>query len=211
MGNNISKKENSKDTSARILNAATILFAENNFDAVSIKKISDTAKANSALISYYFGSKQKLYQEVLDVQADIMLSILYKTEKKSMSALKKLCFFMDEQIKMHLVQPHTVKIIYREMISPSKAGEDIIKSKIFALADFIQELMDSAIQQGSIKKGIKTRASAFTLLSIVSTFLLTHEYVLTTGRINDGNDYDYIRNIYIDYIDSLLTGKETLE
>lgn len=211
MENQMLTKENSKDTAARILSAATILFAENNFDAVSIKKIAQKAEANSALISYYFGSKQKLYQEVLDVQADIMLSVVYKTKNKPVSALKKLCFFMDEQIKMHLVQPHTVKIIYREMISPSKAGEDIIKSKIFALADFIRELMDSAIEQGSIRKEIKTRASAFTLLSIVSTFLLTHEYVLTTGRINDGNDYEYIRKIYIDYIDSLLTGKEILE
>ena len=49
----------------KILQAATKLFAQDNFSAVSIKQIAAASGVNSALISYYFGGKKNLYQEVL--------------------------------------------------------------------------------------------------------------------------------------------------
>ena len=48
----------------KILEAATKLFAMDSFAAVSIKQISVASGVNSALISYYFGGKKNLYQEV---------------------------------------------------------------------------------------------------------------------------------------------------
>lgn len=41
------------DTTEKILQAATQLFAENNYEAVSIKAIAAAAHVNSALISYH--------------------------------------------------------------------------------------------------------------------------------------------------------------
>jgi len=53
------------DTRRRILHAAGRIFAERGFDAATIKQITDSAKANVAAVNYHFGSKRKLYLEVL--------------------------------------------------------------------------------------------------------------------------------------------------
>jgi AcrR family transcriptional regulator len=42
-----------------------VCFAENGFDATSIREIAKKARANSALVNYYFGGKTGLYAEAL--------------------------------------------------------------------------------------------------------------------------------------------------
>ena len=57
------KDENSK---ARILEAATALFARKGFDGTSIREICKSANVNLCMISYYWGGKQELYQGIIE-------------------------------------------------------------------------------------------------------------------------------------------------
>lgn len=63
MVKNITKDENSK---ARILNAATELFARKGFDGTSIREICKKAGVNICMISYYWGGKQELYEGIIE-------------------------------------------------------------------------------------------------------------------------------------------------
>ena len=45
-----------------ILIEAEKLFSEQDFDAVSVRDIAKEANVNIAMISYYFGSKEKLFE-----------------------------------------------------------------------------------------------------------------------------------------------------
>lgn len=55
--------ENSKE---KILNTAIKLFAQKGFDGTSIREICKSANINICMISYYFGGKQELYQEIIN-------------------------------------------------------------------------------------------------------------------------------------------------
>jgi AcrR family transcriptional regulator len=52
------------DTQARLIEAASHLFAEHGFQGTTIREITDRAGANVASGHYHFGSKQDLYLEV---------------------------------------------------------------------------------------------------------------------------------------------------
>ena len=55
------------DTSkARILEAATALFAQKGFDGTSIREICKKANVNLCMISYYWGGKQELYNGIIE-------------------------------------------------------------------------------------------------------------------------------------------------
>ena len=73
----VNKDENSK---ARILEAATALFARKGFDGTSIREICKTANVNLCMISYYWGGKQELYHKSMSVDecADLLLTISEK-------------------------------------------------------------------------------------------------------------------------------------
>ena len=74
----------------KILQAATMLFAQDNFSAVSIKQIAAASGVNSALISYYFGGKKNLYQEVLYTEADKFLKLQDKIRARMEPPLRRL-------------------------------------------------------------------------------------------------------------------------
>lgn len=48
-----------------LLDAARDLFLKNTYANISIRKIADKAKVNSAMIAYYFGSKSGLFREMV--------------------------------------------------------------------------------------------------------------------------------------------------
>lgn len=57
----------------QLLAAARSLFAQQGYDAISIRKVADAAQVNPAMIHYYFGSKEGLYEAMLtDTFAPLM-------------------------------------------------------------------------------------------------------------------------------------------
>ena len=60
-------KQDEKDKSKqRILNSATKLFAKKGYDGVGIREICKDANANICMISYFWGSKEGLYQGIIE-------------------------------------------------------------------------------------------------------------------------------------------------
>lgn len=57
---------NHKGTSASIVNAAEILFAEQGFTETTVRQITSRADVNLAAINYHFGSKKGLIQAVAE-------------------------------------------------------------------------------------------------------------------------------------------------
>jgi AcrR family transcriptional regulator len=53
------------DTKRRILNAAEALFADQGFDAVSVRDVAKEARVLLGQVTYHFRSKQKLFEEVI--------------------------------------------------------------------------------------------------------------------------------------------------
>jgi AcrR family transcriptional regulator len=53
-----------KSVQDRLLDAAERLFCEQGFKGTSIRDIASSAGCNIASVNYYFGSKEKLYEEV---------------------------------------------------------------------------------------------------------------------------------------------------
>ena len=58
-------RDDGADSRRRILEAARAEFSEKGFDGARVDEISRRAEVNKALIYYYFGSKQKLLEELL--------------------------------------------------------------------------------------------------------------------------------------------------
>lgn len=60
----------------QILEVAEKLFAENGFDGTSVRQISKEADVNVAMISYYFGSKEKMLEALINYRmADFKIQI----------------------------------------------------------------------------------------------------------------------------------------
>jgi len=64
MGRTGRRPGNSAETKAQILEAARVVFATLGYDGTTMRRIAIDAGVDSALISYYFGTKQELFVAV---------------------------------------------------------------------------------------------------------------------------------------------------
>ena len=62
-------------TREKILNAAEALFADQSFDSVSLRDITQKAEVTLALSSYHFGSKEALFEAVVARRADVLCTM----------------------------------------------------------------------------------------------------------------------------------------
>jgi len=60
------------DSRGRIASAALAEFAEFGFDGARIARIAERARVNKQLLYYYFGSKDKLYEAIVQIVADAL-------------------------------------------------------------------------------------------------------------------------------------------
>ncbi|HLU00839.1 MAG TPA: helix-turn-helix domain-containing protein, partial [Burkholderiaceae bacterium] len=62
----VTRSRSAKTTRENILRAAKKIFSKDGYDGARVEKISKAAKSYDSLIYYYFGSKEKLFVEVLE-------------------------------------------------------------------------------------------------------------------------------------------------
>jgi len=122
-----------KATASRLLEAAIEVFAKYGFDGASTRMLVNEAGVNISAIPYYFGSKEGLYEAVIE---HIITTVLARQEEKSkeiFQALNKtdltkgqaralLHDFVTSFIDILLSQrtsPSMVEIMIREQIHPS--------------------------------------------------------------------------------------------
>src|SRR5699024_12464181 len=87
-----------------ILDAAESLFASKGFKGASVRDIAKKAKVNVAMISYYFGSKEKLLQQLLlnrtENSRKLLTQLKQDTHKNSWEKIDRIIdFFVDHLLE----------------------------------------------------------------------------------------------------------------
>ena len=157
-------------TPGKIYEAAAELFAKYSYETVSVKDIAEAGDVNSALISYYFGGKAKLYQNVLLRQADVFLNTIAKISQLPLSPVEKIRRFMDEETELQLRNGNKIYIIYREMLSPTAVGEKIVQQHLFKVQDYLSQFVADGVNDGSLREKLDPKHTAFALESILAFF-----------------------------------------
>ncbi len=116
-----------------ILEVAEQLFAEKGFDGTSVRDIAGKAGVNLAMISYYFGSKEKLMASLIDFRSGYTRGILEELNKdESLSSWDKVERLIDLYVdkilnnyKFHCIMTQHLPTVQsdeiREMITDIKA------------------------------------------------------------------------------------------
>ncbi len=92
-----------------IIIAAERLFAEEGFDGTSVRDIAKAANVNIAMISYYFGSKEKLLEALLLYRVSSMKLTLESVSQENISPVEK----MNKLIYTYVNRIHSNRCIYQ--------------------------------------------------------------------------------------------------
>jgi AcrR family transcriptional regulator len=102
-------EENFNEKQIQILQVAESLFAANGYDATSIRKISKEAKINIAMVSYYFGSKERLLESLILYRATDLKMQLDTLRMENLDPLEKI----NKLIELYITRVHCNSEIYK--------------------------------------------------------------------------------------------------
>ncbi|GAA5178492.1 TetR/AcrR family transcriptional regulator [Rugosimonospora acidiphila] len=77
------RRRDSAATRAAILRAAREIFTERGYDGAGVREIARAAEVDSRLISRYFGSKEGLFAEVVDLAYDKSLMMTLELNERA--------------------------------------------------------------------------------------------------------------------------------
>ena len=162
------------DARSKLLKTASQLFAQKGFNAVSIRELAQTAKVNSALISYYFKSKEGLYQEVLEEQFILIAQLLKEVENlPTASPSERITKYAKNIAMIHQQRPNLTRFIISELINPTSAYEGVIKKYISRLFYFLRTTLEEGISKGEFKTSLNPEFATVSLAGIMNFFFIS--------------------------------------
>ncbi|MBX3034663.1 MAG: TetR/AcrR family transcriptional regulator [Bdellovibrionaceae bacterium] len=139
----------------RLIHAALKLFAERGPDAVSVKEISDTARINVSLISYYFGGKEGLLDAVLESLAESRLRDFDRILVKVDSAREfrvRLTLLLRNLIHFFRGHRELVRLFFEELERGQSQAEKINAITFRRLGDRLEAFLSEAKRAGFMRQ-----------------------------------------------------------
>lgn len=185
----ISKEEN-------ILFAAEKLFAEKGFEGTSTREISKAANVNISMISYYFGSKEKLYEKLVEYRMNegqfFSKDILERADINEWEKIEKIVDKFSAKIKDQ-------KCFYRIMQREQLHAENPQIVEFLKQTKMVFISMYSQILESGLKKGIFTKNPPIYLLHATVSGTLFYAFngkEMYKEFLNDTQDEDVFDEKY---------------
>jgi AcrR family transcriptional regulator len=160
-----------------ILMVAEELFGEKGFDGTSVRDIAQKAGVNLAMISYYFGSKEKLLEYLIEFRAGYAYGILEELNKdQSLSPWDKIDRLVEFYVDRVLNNLRFHNIMYQEAVS---SRSDEIRDRIITIKMRNLEQITTIITDGQQKKlfrQVDVAMTVGTIMGTISSYTLSRPY-----------------------------------
>jgi AcrR family transcriptional regulator len=184
------------DKRAQILAVAEQLFADNGFDGTSVRDIAQLANVNLAMISYYFGSKEKLLEALIEDRAGYTLGILEELNKdQTLTPWDKIERLVDYYVDK-IMNNYRFHCIMSHQYNTTRSAE--IKELITNIKLKNFEQIKKVIADGQRKKIFRKVDIEFTMASLFGTLTqVTNSRALYCRllKIDETDDASYRKKI----------------
>ena len=178
----------------QIMETAERLFAERGFDGISVRDIADEAGINVAMISYYFGSKDKLMEALFEWRVgNIKIRVESLMQDESISPLQKVYMLIDEHIERVMNKQSFYKIMVG--VLATNKNPSILKSANTVKirnAEVVNELIKDGQRKGIFKKKVDTVLMISTMVGTVSQMMMSQDYYREFNNQQDLSDEEFL-------------------
>lgn len=183
-----------------ILEKAEALFSEKGFDATSIRDISKEAKINIAMVSYYFGSKDKLMYELFKMRMNVGLSYIKEiSEDTSLNAVQKVEKALSGYVDRVKTNIKFFKVILAEQATnKNKNIVKLLQKSRETYAVFFENVLEEGYQEGLFKNKVDPLLFITTITgTIMQSLLNKHVYADHYGvKVTK----EWVREVYLEKV-----------
>jgi len=197
------------DKKEHIIETAIELFAAKGFEGTSIRDIAAQANVNIAMINYYFGSKEKLFESIVEHKASsTRLQLEGIVNDKSLTDIEKIDRIIEYHVEKVFANRFFHRVIHQEiMLSQRESLQfSIIQKMMYPNSLIVKGIIESGIKNGTFKN-VDTALSIATMFGTVNQVLLSKR--LCNSLLEKGEDYipyedEKFRKRVIDHMKQLM-------
>ncbi|MEP7278829.1 MAG: TetR/AcrR family transcriptional regulator [Bacteroidota bacterium] len=162
------------DKRTHIINHAVELFAEKGFEGTSIRDLAAEAGVNVAMVNYYFGSKEKLFESMVEARASYIRGLLDEIVKNpAYSDIEKIDHIVDSYINKLFSNRKFHRVLHQEMMLNQREGlQDAIVEILYPNTLIIKNVIDAGIKKNQFKK-VDPPLVIATLIGTINQLLLS--------------------------------------
>jgi AcrR family transcriptional regulator len=182
----------SSDKKEHIINTAIELFAIKGFEGTSIREIAATANVNLAMINYYFGSKEKLFESIIEYKATHSRGVMEEiTLDASLTQMQKIERIVEGYVERLFLNRHFHRVIYQEMVMNYRSAlqEAIITKIIFPNSQIIKNVIQEGIDKGEFKEDVDAQLSTVTLIGSINQVMISKRFC---NKMLNREEEDYV-------------------
>jgi AcrR family transcriptional regulator len=162
------------DKKLHIIDHAVELFSEKGFEGTSIRDLAARASVNVAMVNYYFGSKEKLFEAMVEERASYSRGILEEIAgNSSYSDIEKVDLIIDNYIKKLFTNRKFHRVLHQEMmLNQRETLQQAIVDILFPNSLIIKGVIEAGMKRGSFRK-VDAPLVIATLVGTINQLLLS--------------------------------------
>jgi AcrR family transcriptional regulator len=155
-----------------ILEIAAKLFAERGYEGTSVRDIASAAGINLAMVNYYFGSKEKLLEKIVEHKTEYLRNIFTDLiNNKELPSIEKIDTVVATMVNRRLDHPSFHHLLYRELTLNDRTElQQRILDILLQNANIIKEIIRQGIRKGEFEP-VDVELTVFTVLGSISQLI----------------------------------------
>jgi len=163
---------NELDTRARIFQVAARLMAQKGFNGVSMREISEQSGVSKPMIYYYFESKEKLYQTLVEVGLAHDTTLLDTIRQADIPIKQKLVEFIKIYFDQSLHHPEFVKFFLYLFVTTEDAPLGIrFREEELRRKHSLVKLIQQGIEKGEFGMNVKPEIAVEMIIGTITHFM----------------------------------------
>ena len=185
------------DKQVQIMETAEVLFAEKGFNGTSVRDIAEKAHVNLAMISYYFGSKDKLLESLFDYRGEhVKLKLESMVEDKTLGSFEKLDLLIDHYIEKIMTQQCFSRIMLREqVVNHTGITAELITQMKKRNQEIISKLIHQGQKKGEFKRNIDIPLMMATLVGTAGHLIATQPYYREINNLQSMSEEEFQKHM----------------
>ena len=177
----------------QIIDAAEKRFAENGFEGTSVRDIASDAGINIAMISYYFGSKEKLLEAIFNHRIKTTGSNIEKIiNNNNLNPIQKIDKFIDNYIeRMMQNQSFYLLMMQEPSLKDLHHTSDIVYEAKMQNMELIKKTIQEGQAQGTFKKNIDIAMMVMTMIGTANHFITTQQFYRRYNNMVNTDDLEF--------------------
>ena len=168
------RRRSSEATREALIDAATELFAERGFDGTRVDQIAESAGVNKAMISYHFGGKKSLYNQILAATLNEAHDRFHEVRYSDAPADERLRDFIFAFADLAATQPALPVMVIREVLSGGLHIDEDLLPRFLELFKTVQGIIDQGVREGTFTN-VNSYVTHLSLLGSLVFFFATKQ------------------------------------